>query len=88
VPFENLSLHYSKLPGISLDTEDLFEKIVERRRGGYCMEVNCFFATVLDTLGYEVVPTGARVLNPSGEYGGWYAESVYLPFTNLHFRLI
>ena len=52
------------------------------------MEVNCFFATVLDTLGYEVVPTGARVLNPSGEYGGWYAESVYLPFTNLHFRLI
>lgn len=79
VPFENLSLHYSKFPGLSLDKEDLFEKIVVKRRGGYCMELNYLFATVLKTLGYEVVHAGARVYDvhitspPWGEPGGWCA---------------
>lgn len=71
VPFEDLSLHYSKLPGISLDRDDLYEKIVERRRGGYCMELNFFFATILKTLGYKVIQIGARVFGPTGEFGGW-----------------
>ena len=66
VPFENLLLHYSPHRKISLDKEDLFEKIVTSRRGGYCMENNLLFATVLRTLGLEVVATGARVGN-----GGW-----------------
>jgi arylamine N-acetyltransferase len=71
IPFENLSLHYSKSPGILLDKDDLFEKIVTRRRGGYCMELNFFFATILKTFGYEVIQIGARVFGPSGEFGGW-----------------
>jgi arylamine N-acetyltransferase len=77
VPFENLSLHYSKFPGLSLDKEDIFEKIVAKRKGGYCMELNYLFATILKTLGYEVIQTGARVYNPWnysppwGEPGGW-----------------
>jgi arylamine N-acetyltransferase len=72
VPFENLALHYSKERHISLDQQDLFEKIVASKngRGGYCMENNAFFGTVLKTLGFEVIPTGARVLL-SGGSGGW-----------------
>lgn len=72
VPFENLLLHYSKERLISLDQDDLFEKIVASRngRGGYCMQNNTFFGTVLQTLGFEVIPTGARVLL-SGDPGGW-----------------
>lgn len=50
---------------ISLDKEDLFEKIVTLERGGYCMENNLLFSTVLRTLGFEVVATGARV-GPNG----------------------
>lgn len=71
VPFENLSLHYSKTPGVSLNKDELYEKIVQNRRGGYCMELNFFFATILKTMGYEVIQTGARVFGPFGEPGGW-----------------
>lgn len=78
VPFGNLVLHYSPHHTIPLDMETLFSKIVERRFGGYCMENNAFFATVLRALGYELYTTGARVSyaldkghkDPQG-YGGW-----------------
>jgi arylamine N-acetyltransferase len=72
VPFENLVLHYSKEHLVSIDKDDLFEKIVASKngRGGYCMENNMFFGIILKTLGFEVIPTGARVLL-SGGSGGW-----------------
>jgi arylamine N-acetyltransferase len=76
VPFENLSLHYSQSHLLSLDPEDLFVKIVEHQRGGYCMENNTFFGAVLRSLGYELINAGARV-SRSFEYrnddgfGGW-----------------
>jgi len=72
VPFENLELHYSKERHISLDPTDLFDKIVAPRngRGGYCMENNALFGLVLRSLGFEVIPTGARVLLSGGD-GGW-----------------
>jgi arylamine N-acetyltransferase len=44
VPFEIISLHYSKHRLLSLDPVDLFEKIVTNSPGGYCMEVNTFLA--------------------------------------------
>lgn len=61
VPFENIALHYSPHRQLSLDPGDLFEKIVVNSRGGYCMEVNTFFATVLRSLNFAVYSTGARV---------------------------
>lgn len=70
VPFESLSLHYSRSRLLSLDTEDLFTKIVDRGRGGYCMEVNAFFACVLRSLGFELFSVGGRVKGPDG-YKGW-----------------
>jgi arylamine N-acetyltransferase len=38
VPFENLSIHLAE--PISLDERDLIDKIVRRRRGGFCYELN------------------------------------------------
>ena len=38
VPFENLSIHLAE--PISLDEADLIDKIVRRRRGGFCYELN------------------------------------------------
>lgn len=71
VPFENLTLHYSWHRTVNITPEHLYEKIVEERRGGYCMENNTFFHTVLLSLGYNVYMTGARVYNPkSSTYGG------------------
>lgn len=71
VPFENLSLHYSSEKILYLGNDDLFEKIVVKKRGGYCMENNQFFVTVLKGLGYEVVSVGARVFGADGLMGGW-----------------
>ena len=77
VPFENLVLHYSTHHSVSLDPQHLYRKVVDRGgMGGYCMENNCFFGTVLRTLGYDVYSVGARVSNAmngilDGRFGGW-----------------
>lgn len=52
VPFENLDIHLGK--PISLDEETLFDKIVPRRRGGFCYELNGMFAALLRELGFRV----------------------------------
>ena len=76
VPFENLELHYSPHHNITLDPEHLFHKIVERNngRGGYCMENLGLFATVLRSLGFDIMTTGARVneaIEPTSAKKGW-----------------
>ena len=37
----------------SLATEDLFDKIVRRNRGGYCFELNSLFCAFLRAVGYD-----------------------------------
>ena len=59
VPFENLSIHLSE--PISLDEDNLLGKIVTRRRGGFCYELNGAFALLLRALGAEVTLVAARV---------------------------
>ncbi|KAH8696440.1 putative N-acetyltransferase family protein [Talaromyces proteolyticus] len=63
VPFENVYLHYSTHHTISIDEQELFHKIVERGSGygGYCLENNGLFGTVLRSLGYNAYSAGARV---------------------------
>ncbi len=65
VPFENLDV-YDAEAAISLGTEALFDKIVDRRRGGYCFELNALFTGLLTSLGYDVYPVCARVVWMSG----------------------
>lgn len=67
VPFENLSIH-SHQP-IVLEDDALFDKIVVRRRGGFCYELNGLFAALLRALNFDVVMLSARVANPAGEFG-------------------
>ena len=71
VPFENLSLHYSAHKIVDLDPAALYRKIVEEGRGGYCMENNCFFGTMLRCKNYNVCSVGARVHAGEGVYGAW-----------------
>lgn len=67
IPFENLSIH-SKEP-IVLDDSALFDKIVNRRRGGFCYELNGLFSWLLRELGFDVVKLSAGVVNSEGEMG-------------------
>jgi N-hydroxyarylamine O-acetyltransferase len=59
VPFENLSIHLGE--PIVLDERALLDKLVERRRGGFCYELNGAFAALLTALGYRVTLLAARV---------------------------
>ena len=67
VPFENLSIHIGD--AIVLEDEALFEKIVMRRRGGFCYELNGLFAWLLRSLGFRVTMLAAEVMNARGEWG-------------------
>lgn len=75
IPYENLALHYSPNPSISLDVRDIYQKFVERHRGGYCMENNIFLHHILRALGFQVYMTGARLFrqedNPNPGWSGW-----------------
>lgn len=65
VPFENLSC-YNNPRELSLTQEDLFDKVVNKRRGGVCFELNGLFWGLLGALGYERYPVGVRILMPQG----------------------
>ncbi len=60
VPYENLDI----LRGVplSLEIDDLFEKIVVQGKGGFCFELNGLFAWLLRQLGYRVTEYAARYL--------------------------
>ncbi|HZC40952.1 MAG TPA: arylamine N-acetyltransferase, partial [Streptosporangiaceae bacterium] len=67
VPFENLSIHLGE--PISLAEADLCDKIVARRRGGFCYELNGAFACLLERLGARVRRVSARVYGDDGQLG-------------------
>lgn len=49
-------------PPFGLSTEDLFQKLVIGRRGGYCLELNILLGEALKALGFEVVHAKAKVV--------------------------
>lgn len=59
VPFENLDVQMGLR--IRLDLDHLEDKLVRRRRGGYCFEQNTLFQQVLNQIGFEVAPFEAQV---------------------------
>ena len=61
VPFENFSVIAKE--SIELKQELLFNKIVTRRCGGFCYELNSLFHWLLKLLGYDVILLSARVYN-------------------------
>lgn len=86
-PFENLSLHYSTQRRVNLDAEALFDKFVNRRRGGYCMEQNRVFSIVLRSLGYDLYTVGGRVLQGLewGKVMGWNHMAIILTLDGIEY---
>ncbi len=60
VPFENLDVYLQR--GVATDLDGTLRKIIDRRRGGWCFELNSAFAALLEALGFEVRLLGAAVL--------------------------
>lgn len=67
VPFENLDIHLGA--AIQLTERALWDKIVVRRRGGFCYELNGIFAWLLKNVGFEVTYLNGRVYNHEGKRG-------------------
>jgi N-hydroxyarylamine O-acetyltransferase len=70
VPFENLDIHLRR--PLSLDGAALFHKIVTRRRGGFCYELNGLFCALLRELGFRVTMLSAEVARQSGGFSPAY----------------
>ena len=68
VPYETLdSSDYKRK--VDYAPEHLFEKFVLYRRGGYCYEINGFFMSLLEGLGYDCTPLSGRLLFGRNVYG-------------------
>lgn len=65
VPYENLDI-IRGIP-LSLDEADLYKKVVEQGKGGFCFELNGLFACLLRQLGYKVTEYAARYLRGESE---------------------
>ncbi len=76
VPFENLDIHYNRK--IQLNYQKIFDKIVRKRRGGFCYELNGLFYHLLYHLGYECYVTSAQMKNDSGEFSPPYDHMVII----------
>lgn len=59
IPFENLDIVVRRK--IALDYEHLFDKIILKKRGGYCFELNLLYAELLTSIGFSPTPVLGRV---------------------------
>ncbi len=64
VPFENLDIFLGR--EIALSSKAVFEKIVNRKRGGVCYELNILFFDLLTALGFRVDYVSARMVKKAG----------------------
>jgi N-hydroxyarylamine O-acetyltransferase len=60
VPFENLDVQLRR--PVVIDLEANYDKIVCRRRGGWCYEMNGVMGWALEQIGFEVMRVGAGVM--------------------------
>ena len=68
VPFETLSVTGDPFgdrdgEGVSLSIPEIYEKVIERRRGGWCFELNGLFGWLLSELRFDVDRLAARVVS-------------------------
>lgn len=76
VPFENLSIHAGET--IQLCEDWLFDKIVARRRGGFCYELNGLFAQLLRQLGFKVTMLSGHTIRGDGSFGAEFDHLVLM----------
>ena len=76
VPFENLDIHLRR--PIVLEDTALFGKIVGRRRGGFCYELNGLFCRLLRELGFAVAKLSAAVANEEGGFDPYFDHMALL----------
>lgn len=67
VPFENLDIDLGRK--IAVDENQFVRKVVERRRGGFCYELNGAFGCLLRGIGFQVTLLSVGVMRDDGSQG-------------------
>ena len=64
IPYENIDVLNRK--PISLEAQDLFDKMIVKQRGGYCFELNGLYSNLLKSLGFDVTNLAVRFIYQDG----------------------
>lgn len=67
IPYENLDVQFGR--PVSRAPEAIFDKLVTRRRGGWCCEMNGLLAWALDEIGFKVTRMAGGVRR--AQLGDW-----------------
>ena len=82
IPFENLDIHLNN-DYESLDLQVLYEKIINKKRGGFCCELNVLFHWLLEQLGYRVCFLTCRPYQfGRRQFAPWFTHMVLLVSMN------
>ncbi len=60
IPYENLDVAFGRR--VSIDIAPIFDKIVTRRRGGWCYEMNGMLAWALEEIGFKITRMAGGVM--------------------------
>jgi N-hydroxyarylamine O-acetyltransferase len=67
IPYDSLDVQFGR--PVSLDPAAAFDKIVTRRRGGWCYEMNGLFGAMLQAIGFKVTRmAGAAMREVRGDF--------------------
>lgn len=61
IPFETIDMHHCEKPPL-IELEEVFNKLVVKKRGGYCYELNFLFEALLANYGFIVRPIMCRAV--------------------------
>jgi N-hydroxyarylamine O-acetyltransferase len=74
IPYNNIDILIGK--PYDLSEKALFDKVVRRRRGGFCYELAPLFLTLLRELGFTADLLSARIVQPDGTLGPEFDHGV------------
>ncbi|HYC85009.1 MAG TPA: arylamine N-acetyltransferase [Chryseosolibacter sp.] len=67
IPFENLDVYYKR--PFDLSIENIYKKVVNNVRGGFCYELNLLFHCLLTEIGFSSRIIASRIVNQDGTVG-------------------
>lgn len=76
IPFEDLDI-FEKVP-LSLELSALFDKIIVKKRGGFCYELNTLFYHLLTGLGFPARLVSCQISQGGGAFGPPYDHMAIL----------
>jgi len=77
IPFENLDVYYKRT--FNLDIGNIYHKVINNRRGGFCYELNLLFNWLLTDIGFSSRIIASRIFNEDGTVGPEFDHmSIYI----------